>query len=62
MIEILKESVIARIFYIVLFVFLMSLELFVVFSKIGDKKSDYDLIVEHQLEQKAKTLNELKHA
>ena len=57
--EILKERPVALIFYLILFLFLMSLELFVVFSKIGDKKSDYDLVVEHQLKQKMKTLNEL---
>jgi hypothetical protein len=37
----------------------MSLELFVVASKLGDKKCDYDLIVEYQLDQKTKTLKEL---
>ena len=58
-IEILKESTVALIFYVVLFIFLMSLELFVVVSKIGDKKCDYDLVVKHQLEQKEKTLNKL---
>ena len=58
--EIVKERVIALIFYLILFLFLMSLELFVVFSKIGDKKTDYDLMVEHQLEQKIKTLDKLK--
>lgn len=58
-IEILKESVVALIFYLILFGFLMSLELFVVASKLGDKKCDYDLVIEHQLDQKRKTLNEL---
>ena len=58
-IEILKESTVALFFYVVLFIFLMSLELFVVVSKIGDKKCDYDLVVKHQLEQKEKMLNEL---
>ncbi|MFV0391218.1 MAG: DUF4407 domain-containing protein [Paludibacteraceae bacterium] len=57
--EILGEKPVALIFYLVLFLFLMSLELFVVFSKIGDKKCDYDLVVEHQLKQKMRTLNEL---
>jgi hypothetical protein len=58
-IEILIERPAALIFYLVLFVFLMSLELFVVASKLGDKKCDYDLIVEFQLDQKTKTLKEL---
>ncbi len=58
-IEILSERPVALIFYLILFAFLMSLELFVVMSKFGDKKSDYDLVIEHQLEQKKKTLNQL---
>jgi hypothetical protein len=58
-IEIIEERTVALIFYLILFAFLMSLELFVVVSKLGDKKSDYDLVIEHQLEQKKKTLNEL---
>lgn len=58
-IEILSERTVALIFYLVLFTFLMSLELFVVVSKFGDKRCDYDLVIEHQLEQKKKTLSEL---
>ena len=58
-VEILVERPIAFFFYLVLFCFLMFLELFVVASKFGDKKCDYDLIIEHQLEQKRRTLNEL---
>ncbi len=57
--EILKERPVALIFYLILFGFLMSLELFVVLSKLGDKKCDYDLVVEYQLAQKKKTLEEL---
>jgi hypothetical protein len=56
---ILKERPIALFFYLILFSFLMFLELFVVASKFGDKKCDYDLVIEHQLEQKKRTLNEL---
>ncbi|MDR1119622.1 MAG: DUF4407 domain-containing protein [Dysgonamonadaceae bacterium] len=62
MFEIVFTRLEAGIFYLLLFLFLTSLELFVVFSKIGDNKSDYDLIIEHQLEQKKKTLNELTKA
>ena len=58
-VEILMENYIAFIFYFMLFLFLMSLELFVVFSKVGDNECDYDLIIKHQLDQKKKTLNEL---
>jgi hypothetical protein len=42
MIEILKESRTALIFYTFVFLFLLSLELFVVTSKFGDKNCDYD--------------------
>lgn len=58
-VEILSGSTVAFIFYLILFLFLMSLELFIVMSKVGDGRSDYDLIVEHQLEQKKKTLSQL---
>jgi len=58
-VEILKDKPIALFFYLILFSFLMSLELFVVVSKFGDQKSDYDLVIEHQLEQKKRTLIEL---
>ncbi|OAV66826.1 hypothetical protein Barb6XT_01748 [Bacteroidales bacterium Barb6XT] len=37
----------------------MLLELFVLFGKIGDKKCDYELIVEHQLNTKKIALEEL---
>ncbi|HAQ38544.1 MAG TPA: DUF4407 domain-containing protein [Saprospirales bacterium] len=59
-IEILMERPVALAFYMVLFVFLMSLELFVVVSKFGDRRSDYDLVIEHQLDQKKRTLEQLK--
>lgn len=58
-IEILKESKIAFAFYIVLFLFLMSLELFVLVSKATSHISDYEMIVQHQLDQKKKTLQNL---
>ncbi len=58
--EILKEKPVALAFYLVLFIFLMSLELFVVVSKFGDRRSDYDLVIEHQLDQKKRTLDQLK--
>lgn len=59
MIEIISTRWEARIFYFVIFSFLISLELFVVTSKLGDKKCDYDLIVEHQLDIKKAALEEL---
>lgn len=59
MIQILSESPVALVFYIILFAFLLFLELFVVLSKTLDNSSDYDLIIEHQLNQKRKNLDEL---
>lgn len=59
MIEILSTRIEALFFYLVIFGFLISLELFVVTSKVGDKKCDYDLIVEHQLNIKKAALEEL---
>lgn len=53
----LKADNIALIFYIILFVFLMSLELLVVTSRGGDTKCDYELIVEHQLNIKKEMLS-----
>ena len=59
MLELLKTRMEALIFYSIIFLFLVSLELFIVFSKMGDKKCDYDMIVEHQLNVKATALGEL---
>lgn len=55
--SILREDTVALIFYLFLFGFLLFLELLVVSSKSGDSTSDYDLIVEHQLNIKKETLN-----
>lgn len=57
-VEILGEKPVALIFYLILFCFLMFLELFVVMSKTSEE-CDYDLVVKHQLDQKKRTLNEL---
>jgi hypothetical protein len=59
MIEILQERIEALIFYIVIFLFLITLELFVVVSKLLDNKCDYDLVVEHQLHTNQMSLNKL---
>ena len=59
MLEILMTRNEALIFYLIIFSFLISLELFVVASKMSDKKCDYDMIVEYQLSIKTNTLNGL---
>ncbi len=56
--SILFENPIAFGFYMFLFMFLMFLELLVVTSKGGDTRCDYELIVEHQLNIKKRTLSE----
>ena len=47
---------VALVFYIIMFGFLSMLELLVVTSKARDSHSDYDLIIEHQLNIKSATL------
>ena len=59
MLEIILTRKEAMVFYIIIFLFLVSLELFVVASKVGDKKCDYELIIEHQLNVKATAWIEL---
>lgn len=60
LITILGNSVIALVFYIILFLFLMFLEMLIVLSKRGDGDSDYDLIVQHQQRIKAETLKRME--
>lgn len=57
--EILNTRWEALTIYIIIFLFLISLEMFVITSKLGDNKCDYDLIVEHQLKIKSSALEEL---
>lgn len=59
MIKILATSPISLVFYILLFCFLITLELFVLTAKSGDKMCDYELIVDHQLKVKADALQDL---
>lgn len=58
MVIILRESTIALTFYLLLFLFLLSLELFVVSSKAFDEENDYILVVQHQFYNKKKALEE----
>lgn len=59
MIELLSTRKEALVFYVVVFCFFVSLELFIVTSKLSDKKCDYDLVIEHQLRMKERNLQEL---
>jgi hypothetical protein len=59
LIRIMSNNTIALVFYLMLFFFLIFLELLVVMSKFGDKPCDYDLIVQHQLAVKEESLKDL---
>lgn len=54
------QSGITLAFYLVLFFVLLFLELFVVSIKFGDKKCDYDLLVERQLNVKQEVLEKME--
>ena len=56
-IQVISNSVVSLVFYCVLFSFLLFLELFVLTIKMGETPCDYDLIVEHQLNHKKRTLH-----
>ena len=59
-IEVISHSLPSLAFYIVVFVILMSIELFVVSIKMGDTKCDYEMIVEHQLDMKRNWLTNVE--
>lgn len=50
--RVVSQSWVSLAFYIILFLFLLFIELFVLTIKAGESKCDYDLIVEHQLNLK----------
>lgn len=47
--DIIMEKTVAMVFYLCMFLFMISLEILVVTAKIGEKDCDYDMIVENQL-------------
>ncbi|MBP1676746.1 MAG: hypothetical protein H6Q20_1305 [Bacteroidetes bacterium] len=59
MIVLIKSESLAGAFYFLLFSFIIALELLVVVSKIGDKKCDYDMIIEYQLNVKSDSLKDM---
>lgn len=56
-VRVISQSWVSMVFYIVMFLFLISLEIFVLTIKIGEAPCDYELIVEHQLSHKRNLLN-----
>lgn len=59
-ISVISQGWLGLVFYVLLFIFLMFLELFVVSIKWGEQKCDYELMVLHQLELKERQLENLK--
>lgn len=60
LVSLLAKDWIALVFYVILFAFLMMLELLIIMSKGGDGDSDYDLVVKHQLKIKQETLKRME--
>jgi hypothetical protein len=50
--KVVSQSWVSLVFYVILFCFLTFLELFVLTIKLGERKCDYELIVEYQLNLK----------
>jgi hypothetical protein len=57
--SILFSSWIALVVWIMFFLFLMSIEVFVLVNKFGDEKNDYDSVILHQKDVRVKMLNKL---
>ncbi|MDE5999977.1 MAG: DUF4407 domain-containing protein [Bacteroidaceae bacterium] len=60
--KVVSQSWASLAFYIILFLFLLFLELFVLTIKAGDSKCDYDLIVEHQLNLKMNLMDKAENS
>jgi len=58
--DMVTQSSVTTAFYLILFFVLLCLELFVVSIKFGDKKCDYDLLVERQLNVKQEVLQKME--
>lgn len=59
LISILVSHYIALIVWILIFLFFLSLEIFILVIKIGDVKNDYDKIILHQMNMRVKMIEEL---
>lgn len=57
--SIIFSSVISFVIWLLLFLFFMAIELFVLVNKSGDLKNDYDLIIMHQMETRILMLKKL---
>ncbi len=55
-VRVISQSWVSMVFYVVMFLFLISLEIFVLTIKMGETPCDYELIVEHQLSHKRSLL------
>jgi len=59
LISILISHYVALIVWILIFLFFLSLEIFILVIKIGDVKNDYDKIILHQMNMRVKMIEEL---
>jgi hypothetical protein len=57
--SILLSSWIALVIWIMFFIFLLSIEVFVLVNKFGDERNDYDSVILHQKDIRIKMLNKL---
>lgn len=57
--SILFSSSVALIVWLLLFLFFLAIELFVLVNKFGDRKNDYDAVVLHQMDIRIKMLEQL---
>jgi hypothetical protein len=57
--NILYDSRVALVVWLLIFLFFFSLELFVILIKTGDNKNDYDSVVEHQMKIRMAMINKL---
>ena len=60
MVSILLESVIALVVWLLFFTFFLSLEMFVLVNKYGEKRNDYDMVVDHQEYMHTEKLKKLR--
>jgi Domain of unknown function (DUF4407) len=57
--SILLSSLIALVVWIMFFIYLLSIEVFVLVNKFGDERNDYDSVILHQKDIRIKMLNKL---
>jgi hypothetical protein len=59
--SVLLSSSIALIVWILIFLFFLMIELFILVNKFGDDKNDYDRLLQHQIDVRIKMIDKLTH-